>query len=106
MQQQLWSHALLISSSIGPQAWQTCVDAFIAQTSASAVDHQLSQSLVTAYKLFGGSNQLAPSQQRKSEWRDSLVTVVANLKPLNTDTMGKLADQFQNLGLTEAAHIW
>lgn len=103
IQQQLWSHALLISSVMGPQSWQSCVDSFIAQTAAS---NDLAQPLVTAYKMFGGTQQLAPSSGKAGSWRDSIATVVANAKASDGETLVKLADQLKQSDLVEASHIW
>jgi hypothetical protein len=104
MQQQLWSHALLISSVMGPQAWQACVDAFVAQSSSGGVE--LAQPLVTAYKLFGGTQQLAPAATQNSLWRDTVATVVANVKAADVDTLVRLADQLKQNNLVEASHLW
>jgi hypothetical protein len=103
IQQQLWSHALLISSVMGPQAWQSCVDAFVGQT-ASTLD--LAQPLITAYKMFGGTPQLAPSAGQAGAWRDSIATVVANAKASDVETLVKLADQLKQSDLVEASHVW
>jgi len=104
MQQQLWSHALLISSVMGPQAWQACVDAFVAQTNSGGAE--LAQSLVTAYKLFGGTQQLAPAASQSGAWRDTVATVVANVKSADSDTLLRLADQLKQNNLVEASHLW
>ena len=103
IQQQLWSHALLISSVMGPQAWQSCVDAFVGQTAST---HDLGQPLITAYKMFGGTQQLAPSSGQAGAWRDSIATIVANAKAADVETLVKLADQLKQIGLVEASHIW
>ena len=104
MQQQLWSHALLISSVMGPQAWQACVDAFVAQTNSGGAE--LAQPLVTAYKLFGGTQQLAPAASQSGAWRDTVATVVANVKSADSDTLLRLADQLKQNNLVEASHLW
>lgn len=103
IQQQLWSHALLVSSVMGPQAWQSCVDAFVAQ---NALNHDLAQPLITAYKMFGGTQQLAPAAGQAGSWRDSVATVVANAKASDFETLVKLADQLKQSDLVEASHIW
>jgi hypothetical protein len=105
IQHRLWSHALLISSVMGPQAWQGCVEAFIGQSSVD-IKTELQQPLVTAYNLYAGSSRLAPVADKIGDWRDSLATVFANAKPTDQDSLLLLADQFKQIGLVEAAHIW
>lgn len=106
MQQQLWTHALIISSALGADSWKSCVDSFLAHTMATADNGLQHQPLLTAYKLFGGAADLAPSAHYVKDWRDSVATVTANTKAGDVETLARLGDQLVALKLTQAAHLW
>jgi hypothetical protein len=118
MDAKLWSHALLISSSVGPELWKEVVQAFVSEGFTGPVSSASEQTLRIAYSMFGGSvanalDVVLPSSVSGSapgdtamEWRSVLCTVLANVKAGDVTTISLLGDRLAKAGLLSAAHVW
>ncbi len=118
MEEGLWSHALLISSSVGPELWKEVVQRFIEYGFGSASSTSGGeQTLRIAYSMFGGSVSSAldavlpasphamASSDAAGEWRNILCTVLTNGKG-DPATISLLGDKLRRAGLLQAAHVW
>lgn len=118
MEEGLWSHALLISSSFGPELWKEVVQKFITDGFGGTSSPSGSeQTLRIAYSMFGGSFATAldtvlpasvhgmAASNAAGEWRNILCTVLTNGKG-DPATLSLLGDRLRRAGLLQAAHVW
>lgn len=108
----LWSHALVIASSVGPELWKTTVERFTTATLSSAVGEHVS-ALQLVYGLYAGSGETAiatamPASTKTvaSDWQRTLLAVLTNHKPGDSSALLSLGEKLQARGQIAAAHAW
>ncbi len=113
----LWSHALIISSSIGPDSWAGTIQAF-SQASLTNVENKSDQTqtvLKAAYSIVAiGDPELASSslQDRISDedilaaWRGICGVIISNGKTSAGGLLLDLGKRLRKLGRLEASHVW
>ena len=115
--QGLWSHALILASSVGPDLWRDTVKSF--------ADAELSGEgfggMKAAYLLFaGGGAQVGGASQvdelfstanitddpAKDQWKDVIGSIVLNGQAADAVHLDDLGARFAKKGLHNAAAVW
>jgi hypothetical protein len=127
----LWSHALLISSSVDQEFWRDIVSRFaIAELHAGVAG---SAALKASYTLFGGAGPTAGKRDWRrviddrgadglvddlfsaahisddpsaDQWREVIGAVVFNGKPADVSHLDDLGTRLTSAGLVNAGHVW
>lgn len=108
----LWSHALVLSSAVGPDLWREIVARF----SKAELSHDpKTAALQSAYSVFGGitpetiDNLFAAANitddPGADQWREVVGGVLFNSKPTDLVCFDDLGSRFQRAGLYNAAQI-
>lgn len=120
----LWSHALVIASSQGPEVWKATVSRFIKEE----VGGEGVAGLKASYSLFAGSDASTGESAYdgkadevveelfaaanlthdpdKDQWREVIASVVLNGRPADLACLNELAGNFSQRGLHNVAHAW
>ncbi|WWD17433.1 hypothetical protein CI109_101874 [Kwoniella shandongensis] len=108
----LWSHALVISSSVDPELWKEIVARF---TTAELTDKAAGTAgIKAAYTLFGGLGPASVDElisaasitddPSKDQWREVISSVFFHGKPTDQTCLDDLGSRFLSMGLINAAH--
>ena len=126
----LWSHALVISSSVDPELWRDVVLRFTA--AELGPDGLHAAGMRASYTLFSGpasgSGEFSQSDWRSridvhlveelfkaahitsdpstDQWREVLAAVVFSGKPADLFSLDEFAARLDGAGLISAAHAW
>ncbi|OCF36721.1 hypothetical protein I316_01317 [Kwoniella heveanensis BCC8398] len=111
-EQGLWSHALVISSSVDVELWRDLVGRF---TAAELGDKpQGTAGIKASYLLFGGVNSAnvddlvnaatITDDPSNDQWREVIGAVLFNAKPTELSCLEELGSKFLKIGLNNAAH--
>ncbi|WVR07153.1 hypothetical protein IAU60_004194 [Kwoniella sp. DSM 27419] len=110
--QGLWSHALVISSSVDVELWRSTVARFAA--SELGEKPQGTAGIKASYLLFGGIDPANIDELVKAatisedpstdQWREVIGAVFFNAKPSELACLDELGSKFLSLGLNNAAH--
>lgn len=112
---QLWTHALIIASSIGPEAWQQTTSSYSRSILAASDNPATRHVLPTIYNLYGSAGSLTANgnsfdhlstEDIINTWRDLLAAVIGNSKHGETANAEALGDKLSAAGLLEAGHVW
>ena len=108
----LWSHALVISSSVDPELWREIVTRFAA---AELGGESTTAGLKAAYTVYAG---LTPANiddlfkaahitddPSKDQWREVVGAVLFNGKPTDLICLDDLGARFKKAGLVSASHV-
>jgi hypothetical protein len=111
----LWSHALVIASSVGPDLWRDTVKSF---ASAELTGEGMG-GIKAAYMLFAGSG--GPSADAvdelfaaanigddptKDQWKEVIGSIVLNGQSADAAHLDELGARFARKGLRTAASVW
>ena len=125
----LWSHALLIASTLPPEIWRQVVQEFVKQEVKTAGAN--TESLSALYEIFGGNvddciDQLVPPSARAglqmvskieqsgptknaldglNRWKETLTLVANNRSQGDHQALATLGALLADYGRVEAAHI-
>ncbi|KAI8083014.1 Sec23-binding domain of Sec16-domain-containing protein, partial [Halteromyces radiatus] len=134
MQQDLWSHALIISSCVDRELWQAVVRGFsqrelavTANSKQERIHHHMEgnrQGLRVLYALFSGMGassskyKIAKKKKKKKKkvhsplqigqldkWQETLGLILANRTTKDFEAITALGDIMKNHGWLNAAHI-
>ncbi|EIM20033.1 hypothetical protein WALSEDRAFT_65826 [Wallemia mellicola CBS 633.66] len=98
LENQMWSHALIISSCVDKELWSESVNALTSHELGEGWD-----SLRVAYNLFAGT--LNNSTPRASNWNMTAATLVSNLDSMDAQiALSNLGDKLINEGDIHAGH--
>lgn len=108
----LWSHALVISSSVDPELWREIVTRFAA---AELADSPQTAGLRAAYTVYAGLTPANVDELFKAahitddpsadQWRDVVAAVLFNGKPTDLMSLDDLGSRFKRAGLHSVAHV-
>lgn len=101
----MWADALLVASSMGPEAWQRCITAYIGSELTPSDEPGAKLVLPAIYNLYGSTMDafahLTPQELGQS-WRDILAAVIGTK---SSDSAAEvLGDKLMAIGLIEAGH--
>lgn len=125
----LWSHALLVASTLEPPVWKQVVQEFVRQEVKSVGDN--TESLAALYEVFAGNfdesiDELVPPSARAGlqmmskvdssgpaknaldgldRWRETLSLVLSNRTNNDTQALAALGKLLMSYGRIEAAHV-
>ncbi|KAK4988327.1 vesicle coat component [Elasticomyces elasticus] len=129
-EQRLWAHALLISSTVGPELWRQVVHEFI-RSELKKVGGSI-RSLAALYEIFGGNaeesvDELVPPSARAglqmiskadgagsstkdpldglNQWRETLGLIISNRSKDDNKAIAALGKLLATYGRIEAAHV-
>ena len=124
----LWSHALLISSSVDQEFWREIVTRFSGTELHAGVAG--SAGLKASYTLFSGAGPTASESNEPArddadslvddlfaaahitddpssdQWREVIGAVLFNGKPTDLAYLNDLGARLTSAGLTNAGHVW
>ncbi|WVQ99280.1 hypothetical protein IAU59_006412 [Kwoniella sp. CBS 9459] len=110
--QGLWSHALVISSSVDVELWKEVVGRFA--TAELGERPQGTAGIKASYLMFGGVNSTnvddlidaatITDDPSNDQWREVIGAVLFNAKPTELSCLDELGSKFLNMGLINAAH--
>jgi hypothetical protein len=119
----IWSHALIIASSLGPEVWKETVNRFAKDELASGglaglrasyalfagADATIGASLqpiqlIIADELFAAAN--ITDDPAKDQWREVIASLAFNGRPGDMACLDDLAGKLMQRGLYNAAHAW
>lgn len=114
VQKELWSHALVLSSALGPDTWSKAVNGFIKATLGPSSNSRSAGVLKIVYGLAAASDTQAAcaviaslsQQDLQSSWKDVLAVVLTNGKSNTSALLLALGDRLRGCGILEAAHSW
>lgn len=108
----LWSHALVISSAVGPDLWREIVTRFTVAEFNKAPD---CAGLTAAYSVFSGLQPSTvddlftaaniTSDPSADHWRDVIAAVLFNGNPTDLICLDDLGSRFSRAGLKNAAQV-
>jgi hypothetical protein len=109
----LWSHALVISSSVDPELWREMVTRF---TVAELAENQSTSGLKAAYTVYAGLTPANIDDLFKAshitgdpsadQWREVVAAVLFNGKPTDLVCLDDLGARFKKAGLLSVSHLW
>lgn len=121
-----WAHALVISSSLGPEVWNQTVADFV-RNSVEPIDGVQSRGLSFMYRVFSGAGEfslaaLKPAKplsanlqndyherqltlQNLSDWRTYLAFILLNESPKANEAILGLGKLLLEYGLVDAGHM-
>ena len=125
----LWAHAMLISSTVQPETWKQVIREFVHKDVRSAGDD--SQSVATLYEVFAGNwdecvEELVPVSARAglqmmsttdlhgqprntldglNKWRETLGLILSNRSKDDERAIATLGKLLASYGRTDAAHV-
>ncbi|KAF2156086.1 hypothetical protein K461DRAFT_318705 [Myriangium duriaei CBS 260.36] len=126
----LWSHAMLIASTMGPEIWKQLIHEFVKSQVQSSSDSM--RSLAAVYEVFGGNweestDELVPPFARAGisvastsgpvatsglsgvdgleKWRETLALILSNRSTNDVQAIAALGRLLAGYGRVEAAHI-
>lgn len=124
----LWSHALLIASTVGKDLWKQVVQEFVkhevktlgegveslavlyeilAGNWAESVDELVSASTRVGVPMLGGApNGNGNVEEKLDRWRETLGLVLNNRSPGDAEAILALGKLLVGYGRVEAGHIW
>lgn len=129
VEQRLWSHALLLSSTLGPDVWKQVVQEFVKAQVKGSGEH--AQSLAALYEVFAGNweesvDELVPLSARSGfqmvnkkemmgsnsknpldgleQWRETLSLIISNRSTNDGQAIAALGRLLAGYGRVEAAH--
>lgn len=124
----LWSHALLIASTVGKDLWKQVVQEFVkhevktlgegveslavlyeilAGNWAESVDELVSASTRVGVPMLGGApNGSGNVEEKLDRWRETLGLVLNNRSPGDAEAILALGKLLVGYGRVEAGHIW
>lgn len=122
-EKKLWGHAMLIASTMGPEAWKGIIQSFVRASVRS------DKSLAALYQVFAGAaedsvDELVPPSARAGfqmistgtgaaatnplqgldDWRETLCLIVSNRSPQDAQSLVALGRLLTGYGRVEAGH--
>jgi hypothetical protein len=127
--QRMWDHAMLLSSTLDPTIWKQVVHEFVRQEVKPSGNH--TQSLAALYQIFAGNweesiDEIVPPSARAGlqmvsmatgagppknaldgldSWRETLTLVLTNRSQDDTKALAALGRLLSSYGRPDAAHI-
>lgn len=127
--QRMWDHAMLLSSTLGPNVWKQVLHEFVRQEVKTSGRN--TESLASLYQVFAGNweesiDELVPPSARAGlqmvsmatgagptknaldgldRWRETLTLILNNRSQDDTKALVALGRLLSNYGRSEAAHI-
>lgn len=127
--QGMWDHAMLLSSTLQPDVWKQVLREFVRQKVRKSGSN--TESLASLYQVFAGNweesiDELVPPSARAGlqmvrmgtgasppknalegldKWRETLSLILNNRSQNDTNALVALGQLLSNYGRTEAAHI-
>lgn len=108
----LWSHALLIASSVGPDLWREMVTKF---SSAELGNDPHSAGIKATYMVYAGLNPSTveglfsaaniTDDPSTDKWREVIAGVLLNGKPTDLVCLDDLGARFERAGLRSVAQV-
>jgi len=111
----LWTHALIISNFISPDAYKDIVISYTKSAFGSDIenDSMSRPNIQLLYSLFAKGekeviNSVLPNSVVKStdKWRTTLATLLGYNTPESIDAIVEFGDSLMRSGNIFAAHIW